>query len=242
MAPIKDGTWISLAGGAAALAAALVLSSSIPALAADNPASSATTNVIVPGWNAVPTLVSRLRRGGLVVYFRHAVTDVTQVDQRPVEFFNCGKQRNLSAEGRSQSRAIGEAFRSLGLPVGQVLSSPFCRALDTARLAFGRAESSEKLSFAMGAATHVKENAAEALRQLLSVPPASGTNRIIVSHTANLKDAAGIWPATEGIAIVFEPRGAEGFRAIAQVLPADWKIIMTVAADSDRVAGHGTKK
>ena len=50
---------------------------------------------------------------------------------------DCSTQRNLSAEGRRQAQAIGEQFRARQIPVEQVLSSRWCRALDTARLAFG---------------------------------------------------------------------------------------------------------
>ena len=73
-----------------------------------------------------------------------------------------------------------------------MVSSPFCRTLDTARLAFGRAEKSDALYFAIGASTADKAKAVAALRRMLSEPPPAGENRIIVSHTANLKDAAEI--------------------------------------------------
>ena len=50
---------------------------------------------------------------------------------------DCRTQRNLSDEGRAHARQVGEAFRAQGVPVAQVLSSPWCRCLETARLAFG---------------------------------------------------------------------------------------------------------
>ena len=52
---------------------------------------------------------------------------------------DCATQRNLTDEGRRHAQAIGEAFRSRRIDVDRVLSSPWCRCLETARLAFGRA-------------------------------------------------------------------------------------------------------
>ena len=53
---------------------------------------------------------------------------------------DCSTQRNLDASGRAQAARVGEAFRQNGISVGEVRSSPRCRCLDTARLAFGRVE------------------------------------------------------------------------------------------------------
>ena len=58
---------------------------------------------------------------------------------------DCARQRNLNAEGRRQARAIGTALRRLDIPVGEVVTSPYCRTRDTARLAFGRLRSSTAL-------------------------------------------------------------------------------------------------
>lgn len=203
------------------------------ASAAEKPAGGATGKTVeVSGWRDVPDLVARLRNGGMVLYFRHAATDVKQSDQRPIDLNDCAKQRNLSAKGRDQSKAVGEAFRTLGIPVGDVLSSPFCRTLDTAKLAFGRAEKHDSLHFAIGISPQEKTKAEGALRRMLSDPPAKGTNRIVVSHTANLKDATGIWPKPEGVAIVFEPQSDGKFRAFARIEPDDWEAIAKHAPSS----------
>lgn len=54
---------------------------------------------------------------------------------------DCGTQRNLGEAGRAQARRIGAWFRGRGLVAATVRSSPWCRCVDTATLAFGRAES-----------------------------------------------------------------------------------------------------
>ena len=84
-------------------------------------------------------LLAALRAGGHILYFRHADTDHRQVD-RGVRLEDCATQRNLTDAGRDHSRALGEAIRSLGIPIGAVLASPMCRTMETATLfAFGTA-------------------------------------------------------------------------------------------------------
>jgi hypothetical protein len=57
---------------------------------------------------------------------------------------------------------------------------------------------------------------------MLATAPAKGSNAVIVSHTANLREAAGIWPKPEGVAYVFRPLPRGGFEAVARILPDEW--------------------
>ena len=77
------------------------------------------------------------KAGGQVVLMRHAVTTPAVGDPDGMVLHDCRTQRNLSDEGRAHARQVGEAFRARGVPVAQLLSSPWCRCLETARLAFG---------------------------------------------------------------------------------------------------------
>ena len=85
-----------------------------------------------------PRLVEQLKRGGLVLVLRHAATDQSKQDEDPVDLADCTTQRNLSADGRAQARAIGTGIKRLHLRIGRVLTSRFCRTRETARLTFGR--------------------------------------------------------------------------------------------------------
>ena len=94
--------------------------------------------------HATPTLAGarsaeRAAPGGYVLYFRHTATDFGQNDEQMTGFEDCANQRNLTDGGRADARAIGAAIRSLGIPIGDVLASPFCRTRETAELIFGRA-------------------------------------------------------------------------------------------------------
>ena len=80
-----------------------------------------------------------LREPGTVVIVRHSYAPGA-FDPPDAKIEDCSTQRNLDENGRAQARRIGEAFRAQGIAVGAVRSSPRCRCLDTARLAFGKVE------------------------------------------------------------------------------------------------------
>jgi broad specificity phosphatase PhoE len=81
-----------------------------------------------------------LRGGGVTVLMRHAATKPGIGDPPGFTLDQCATQRNLSDTGRADARAVGAAFRREKVTPGAVWSSRWCRCLDTARLAFGRAE------------------------------------------------------------------------------------------------------
>ncbi|WP_137896635.1 histidine phosphatase family protein [Ramlibacter sp. 2FC] len=170
----------------------------------------------------LPAVLGELRKGGLVIYFRHGLTEQSGSTDEAADLARCETQRQLSAEGREQSRRTGQAFRTLRIPVGSVVSSPFCRCKDTAQLAFGHHTVDKDLHFAINADATETRRLALALRLLLSTPPKAATNSVIVAHTANLREAAGIWPKPEGVAYVFRPLPGGRFEALAKVLPEDW--------------------
>jgi len=163
----------------------------------------------------------RERRGGNVVFFRHAATASSGVDPLAA-IGDCSAQRRLSARGRADARAIGRAFRDLGIPIGRVRSSPFCRALDTARLAFGRATPDRRLVGLLNAPGAAERRAlVAALRRLLSEPVPAGDNRVLSGHDSTISAVAGV-DLGEGDALVVRPRRG-GFRVLALVTPAEWR-------------------
>jgi phosphohistidine phosphatase SixA len=168
-------------------------------------------------------LLRELRTGGFVIFFRHAATEPgTDTDLENLE--NCTTQRNLSEEGRAQSREIGSAFRELEIRIGRVLSSALCRTRDTAMLAFGRAEESVELTSLSEAETDAEEERrVEALRQMLATPPPEGRNTVLVSHLFHIQRAADISLA-EGEAVVVRPGGG-AFTVVAALSPDEWAML-----------------
>ncbi len=112
---------------------AVALTGSIPGLMLFAPAGRL---IASPGGNDA-ALVKTLRQGGCVVLVRHAVTVPGLGDPPGMQLNDCSTQRDLSEEGRRQSRAMGHWFRSHGLVPEAVRSSQWCRCLNTAKEAFG---------------------------------------------------------------------------------------------------------
>jgi hypothetical protein len=163
-----------------------------------------------------PDLVSRLRQGGYVLYLRHASTDLSHNDSRMTSFEDCASQRNLTDRGRDEARAIGEHIRRLKIPIGEVLASPFCRTMETARLAFGTARSTNDVRGGPVEATRY-----EPLKKLLSTPVRKGTNRVISSHGNPFYALAGPPYLAEGEMAVVKPERT-GFSVLARIRPTDW--------------------
>jgi broad specificity phosphatase PhoE len=175
--------------------------------------------------SADPRLGAELERGGLVLVLRHAATDFSKPDQDPVVLADCSTQRNLSARGRVQARAIGYHARRLGLHIGTVLASPYCRTLETARLAFGRARASRTL---LNTITE-KHDAAwrrqmRAVRRLFGTKPPPGDLTVLVTHGSVVVDAAHLEPL-EGETLVLRPLGSSRFRLIGRILASDWRLL-----------------
>jgi hypothetical protein len=80
-----------------------------------------------------------LRAGGVVVLLRHALAPGT-FDPPAFRLGDCSTQRNLNDAGRAQAARFGQWFGQRGLAPAAVRSSPWCRCIDTARLAFGAHE------------------------------------------------------------------------------------------------------
>ena len=78
--------------------------------------------------------INALRQGGYVIVFRHGATHQDQADTDPLNPKNIAQQRQLNDAGRAKAKEIGEAFRKLRIPVGQIQSSEFNRAVETGTL------------------------------------------------------------------------------------------------------------
>lgn len=145
----------------------------------------------VPVWAAAgEELASLIRTGGVVVAFRHALAPGTF---DPPEFRPgvCSTQRNLSEEGRSQARRTGEWFKARQLQPARVLSSPWCRCVDTATLAFGTTEVWPALGSPRGySETTGDAHLRELRRNLVTASAETGRFQVWVTHMFVLSDLA----------------------------------------------------
>lgn len=167
-------------------------------------------------------LLSRLQQGGYVIFFRHASTDHSQKDIDKKNLANCETQRQLDEDGRQQAKAIGEGFKIKKIPVGDIITSQYCRCIDTARIAFGRAETSVDITGIQGVSTEERMRRTTALRALLNTPPKPGTNTVLVAHQWMFKDASGQL-ISEGEAVIFKPQPVGVIaQYIRRVKPGEW--------------------
>lgn len=174
---------------------------------------------------AAKELLAMLRAGGYVLYFRHTSTDFGQSDEAMTSFDDCEKQRNLTEKGRDEARAIGVAIKTLTIPIGTILSSPFCRTTETAQLAFDRVEKSIDLR---GGPISGDPASYPALRKQLSTWPQPETNTILVGHGNPFRSIAGAPHLSEGEAAVLQPVRDGEYRIIARIRLEEWKNLLDV--------------
>ena len=159
------------------------------------------------GARASDAALALLRTGGVVVTLRHALAPGT-FDPPEFQLGDCRTQRNLNDEGRDQARRIGQWFQSQGLKPAQVRSSPWCRCIDTASLAFGAAAAWPALGSPRNYGEQTNE---EHLRQLRAglAAVAPGTFEVWVTHAFVQQALTGeSTAAAEGLVVRLGARGA----------------------------------
>jgi broad specificity phosphatase PhoE len=168
-----------------------------------------------PAW-AQEDLWELLRSGGQVVLIRHTLTEPGTGDPPGMRLDDCATQRNLSEEGRAHARRIGESLKQRGVAVGKVISSPWCRCVETAKLALGRVdETSAALSNLFGRHEN-RERQVGDMKKLLAREKA---NRFLVSHGSTISALTGVYLGT-GEMVVVTPTG-KGLFAVRGKLSLD---------------------
>lgn len=156
-----------------------------------------------------------LREGGQSVLLVHANAPGTG-DPARFDIDDCRTQRNLSDRGRQQARRIGALFAARAEPVETVYSSHYCRAAETARLAFG-----DRLVETMASLDSIaghEDTADKANEEVIAtVRDYTGSgNLVLVTHPENVLALAGV-RAREGEAIIVAPQG-DGLAVIGRIV------------------------
>jgi broad specificity phosphatase PhoE len=169
--------------------------------------------------------IDALRQGGYVIVFRHGATHNDQADTDPLHPENVAQQRQLNDQGRALARAIGDAMRKLKIPVGQIHTSVFNRAVETGKL-LGFGEVTPSLDFTEGGlvVSPIENNRRmAALRKVAATAPAAGSNVVVVTHKPNILDAFGKdwFDVREGEASVLKPEN-DGYKLVVRVQADEW--------------------
>jgi phosphohistidine phosphatase SixA len=165
-------------------------------------------------------IIEQLRSGGYVLYMRHTSTDFSQNDSASRSYEDCANQRNLTDKGRAEARSVGEHVKRLDIPIGEVLASPFCRTMETARLAFGKAR---PMTEVRGGPARSDDPARYApLQKILSTRIGKKENLAIAGHGNPFHAVAGPPYLAEGEIAVVQPEGNGRFRVVARIRLEDW--------------------
>jgi phosphohistidine phosphatase SixA len=162
-----------------------------------------------------PALWTELQAGGLAILLRHAQTEPGLGDPPGYRLSDCSTQRNLSDEGRRQAARIGAALAAGRASVEQVLSSQWCRCLDTARLAFPgvQVEPFPALNsfFDDRSAEPAQTRQVQARIATITAP----ANIVLVTHHVNILALTGV-AAGAGEAVLVRP-AASGPRVVGRL-------------------------
>ena len=131
-------------------------------------------------------LWAALKHGGKVILLRHTHVNIREGIGR-LSPGNCAEEVNLSSRGVEQAKRLGEAFRAQGIAIGEVLTSPYCRCIDTGRLAFGRATPVQYLR-PPGTVSEdqAKLNQERVVQEILKHRDPS--NLVMITHDLNIAD------------------------------------------------------
>lgn len=165
-------------------------------------------------------LVKALKEGGYVIVMRHASSPRELPDKAIANPDNTKPERQLDSRGRASSTAFGQALRRLEIPIGEVLSSPTYRALETAKFAeLSHAVPTPELGDNGQSMSGVSTTQIAWLQERVKQTPKE-TNTLLITHQPNI---VGAFPhfgqaIEDGEALIFGPDAT----LAAQIKIGEW--------------------
>jgi phosphohistidine phosphatase SixA len=155
-------------------------------------------------------LIPLLKKGGYILIMRHERTEIPAAsDDYSKPPTQCTAQRNLSVAGYAGAVETRKVLSVLEIPIGKVLSSPMCRAMDTARLAFGKAEPEMRLIHHDNIPGRTAKVSGEEMRALIGELVPGDSNIVLVSHIGNINSAIDTLPSEGEISVVKREAGGK---------------------------------
>jgi len=136
-----------------------------------------------------------LNEGGHVALLRHAAAPGGAGDPPGFRLEDCATQRNLSAEGRADAAAIGARLKARKIAFEKILTSPWCRCVDTAALLDMGAATTDPAFSNIVVLSDQRGQIVKAGRKVISDWRGNG-NLLVVTHGANISALTGISPGS----------------------------------------------
>ena len=141
-----------------------------------------------------------LKKGGNLIFIRHAYAPGGG-DPDNFDINDCSTQRNLSNEGKEQSKKIGKFFEENKIPISLVISSEWCRCKETANIAFKNYETKNFLnSFYSEKFAKNKKNQIDNLEEYI-INWNSDKNLVMITHYVLISEVLNYTPRSGEIVI-----------------------------------------
>ena len=175
-------------------------------------------------------LMAALRGGGYTIILRHARTDRAFAEVRDPVPTKREEQRNLTEEGVRDAILMGVVLKKYSIPIGEIVSSPMYRSIETAQYAAGKPTT---VTMALRVFPSTPEQAA-----LVAAAPKPGTNRLLVTHHFVIEThVPGIAPGDigESEAAVVRTLPDGRVELVGRITIADWQALAGRTASSQAV-------
>ena len=155
---------------------------------------SAQLNASDQAWNIA-------QEGNKIILIRHSLAPGGG-DPTGFKINDCKTQRNLNRTGINQSKKIGKLFKKYKVPVDQVLTSQWCRCIDTAKYAFGNYKEFTALNSTFQ--SPYNKNEGKQLKDLYSFVKkwnGKGKNLVLITHYSIITAVTNAVPSSGEIVV-----------------------------------------
>ncbi len=154
---------------------------------------------------------------GVHALMRHAIAPGTG-DPANFTLGDCTTQRNLDATGQDQARQAGDRIREMGIKVDTILTSQWCRCLETAQLLDLGSPTEEPAlnSFFQDRSTRTQQT--EQIKQRLVEIP-DGQKVVLVTHQVNITALTDIFPRSGEIILFRLNNNGNDVEVLGRIMP-----------------------
>jgi len=157
-----------------------------------------------------------LRAGRHVALMRHTDAPGGVGDPAGFRIEDCATQRNLSAKGRADAEKIGARLKSERIAFEKIISSPWCRCMDTATLLQLGPVAAEATFGNVVVLSDQRQSLTAGARAVIEQWNGSGV-LLVVTHGANIAALTGISPAS-GEIVVVKKGGGGSIESVGRLL------------------------